>query len=471
MNDQTRNDPGTEALNAIGVVDGRYRRQLASLAPIVSEAGLIRARVTVELAWFCALANEPSIQELPALTPEQQQQIGAIAERFGASEATRVKVHEQKTNHDVKAVEYFVKEALAEVPGLAPHTEFVHFACTSEDINNCAYALLLRNARDDVLLPTLEALRSELAVLATTHAAVPMLSRTHGQPATPSTVGKELRNLEQRLSRQLAQVAALEPLAKLNGAVGNYNAHRIAYPDTDWPALAARVLDGLKLTSNAHTTQIEPHDWIAELAHALIRVNTVLLDAARDFWSYISLDYFKQRPVAGETGSSTMPHKVNPIDFENAEGNIGVANALLDHFATKLPVSRLQRDLSDSTVLRNLGTAIGHSVIAAQAFTRGLGKLELNEQRLAADLDDNWEVLGEAVQTVMRRYGLEQPYERIKAATRGQRLDAAGYTRLLETLELPPAAHQSLAALTPATYLGLARELAAVGRSTDPQQA
>lgn len=447
------------ALTAISAVDGRYRKNVSELAPLVSEFGLIRSRVRIELAWFKALAAEPSIVELPALNPAQLAALDAIADRFCVADAERVKTLEATTNHDVKAVEYFVKERLVSIAGLAAASEFVHFACTSEDINNCAYALLLREARDQVLLPHLQQVVAELKALSQTHAALPMLARTHGQPATPTTLGKELHNIHARLLRQCAQVAAVEPLAKLNGAVGNFNAHRIAYPDTDWPRLAAGVLRSLGLRQNVATTQIEPHDWIAELCHALVRLNTVMLDASRDFWGYIAIDYFTQQPVAGETGSSTMPHKINPIDFENAEGNLGIANTLLEHLAAKLPISRFQRDLSDSTVLRNLGSALAHCLIAAGAFARGLGKLEANPARLAADLDDNWEVLGEAVQTVMRRYGLPEPYERLKAATRGQRLDAAGYQRLLATLELPPAGLAALEALTPAQYTGLAESL------------
>ncbi|MEM6710116.1 MAG: adenylosuccinate lyase [Pseudomonadota bacterium] len=447
-------------LTAISALDGRYRRRVAPLAEQFSEYALMRARVEVEVAWFLALAAEPAIEELPNPAPAAVQRLQDRVHAFDLTDAERIKHYERRTNHDVKAVEYFVKDLLAEVPELAPYVEFVHFACTSEDINNCAYALLLKRAREREVLPALERVRSELDSRAQRYAAQPMLARTHGQPATPTTLGKEFRTVERRLARQLLRLAEVQPLAKLNGAVGNFNAHTIAYPSVDWPALSNRVLGALELTANPHTTQIEPHDWIAELCDAQRRVNTVLLDLCRDLWGYIAVDYFTQEVVAGETGSSTMPHKVNPIDFENAEGNLGLSNALLGHLADKLPVSRWQRDLSDSTALRSLGSAFAHAFLACDAIVKGLGKLRVNGAQLDADLDANWEVLGEAVQTVMRRHGLAEPYERLKAATRGRKLTRDNYRELLEALELPAAALAALEHLTPATYLGLGPELA-----------
>lgn len=443
-----------DPLLAISAADGRYRTKLADLAPLASEFGLIHNRVRIECEWFAALADSSGVPELPALTPDQRSALHAIHETFDVAAAATVKSFEQTTNHDVKAVEYFVKSELAKIPGLEPHSEFVHFACTSEDINSAAYALMLTRLRDRVLLPDYQQLRDTLGQMAQEHADVAMLSRTHGQPATPTTLGKELRNVCERLDRQLQQLRNVALMGKLNGAVGNYNAHLVAYPDVDWPALSAQVLSAMGLAQNPYTTQIEPHDCIAEFSHCLQRLNQILIDLCRDVWGYIAIEYFGQRQVAGETGSSTMPHKVNPIDFENAEGNLGVANALLGHLAEKLPVSRWQRDLSDSTVLRNIGNSAAHCTIALQAASKGLGKLTVNHRQIARDLDENWEVLGEAVQTVMRRYGMSEPYERLKAATRGQKLDEASYARLLAELNLPPPALALLEGLTPATYLG-----------------
>ncbi|MEM1232201.1 MAG: adenylosuccinate lyase [Pseudomonadota bacterium] len=448
-----------DSLTAVSAVDGRYAQRTAGLRRIASESALMRYRVEVEVHWLLALAAEPAIAELPAISATQRRALLDRVAAFSPDDAQAIKTTERTTNHDVKAVEYFVKEMLTAVDGLAPYTEFVHFACTSEDINSSAYALMIRALRDDALMPAYTSVGAQLDTYAQHWAKLPMLSRTHGQPASPTTLGKEFRNVQARLTRQLAQISTVPIMAKLSGAVGNYNAHVAAYPDVDWPALSARTLEQLGLTLNPLTTQIEPHDYIAELAHALQRANQVLIDLCRDLWGYIAIDYFGQKTVAGETGSSTMPHKVNPIDFENAEGNFGLANALLAHLAEKLPISRWQRDLSDSTVLRSLGTAVAHTTIALASLQKGLGKLEVNENGLAADLDRNWEVLGEAVQTVMRRYGLPEPYERIKAATRGKRLDQAGYRALLDTLELPAAAHAALAELTPARYLGLASAL------------
>ena len=449
----------TTPLTAISPVDGRYAGKAERLRPLLSEFGLIRYRVAVEANWLLALADEPGILELDPVSGEAREKLEALAAGIGPADAVRVKSIEGKTNHDVKAVEYFLKERLGEAGG--PRLkEFFHFACTSEDINNLAYALMLRDARGEVLLPEQDRIVTRLAGMAETHAALPMLSRTHGQPASPTTLGKELANLAWRLRRQRRQFAAVEILGKMNGAVGNYNAHVAAYPDVDWPGLARRFVEDLGLAFNPYTTQIEPHDWIAEYCHALERFNTVLVDLCRDVWGYVSLGYFTQRVVEGEVGSSTMPHKVNPIDFENAEGNLGVANALLAHFAAKLPVSRWQRDLTDSTVLRNLGVALAHSLIAYSAVLKGLDRLAVDATRMAADLDDNWEVLGEAVQTVMRRHGLENPYERLKEFTRGRRVGAEEMAEFIASLRLPDDARRRLLALSPGGYTGLAKTLA-----------
>jgi len=452
MSDQT--------LLALSPLDGRYAGKVAALRPIFSEFGLIKARVRVEVEWLLALADEPGIVELAALPAAAVARLRALADGFDTSDAARVKEIERTTNHDVKAVEYFIKEKLKDDAALATALEFVHFACTSEDINNLSYSLMLRQARDEVLLPALDALSATLRDMAHAHAALPMLSRTHGQTASPTTVGKELANVVARLQRQRKQLAAVEMPGKINGAVGNYNAHAIAYPDVDWPAFAQRFVQSLGLDFNSYTTQIEPHDGIAELCDVQRRINIIAIDLCRDVWGYISLGYFKQSVKAGEVGSSTMPHKVNPIDFENAEGNFGIGNSLLGHFSEKLPISRWQRDLTDSTVLRALGTAFGHSLIAFDSLARGLGKLSVNPERLAADLDAAWEVLAEPVQTVMRRHGLPNPYEQLKALTRGHGIDQAALREFVASLDLPADAKARLAALTPATYVGLAEALA-----------
>ncbi len=450
------------SLLALSPLDGRYAATLDPLRPLLSEYGLIKARVRVELRWLEALGDEPLIAEVPPLSEAARALFDRIITAFSLEDAEAIKTIEATTNHDVKAVEYWLKQRCAEVPEIAAISEFIHFGCTSEDINNLAYALLLREALEAVLLPALFRLWERLQTLAHELAAVPMMSRTHGQPATPTTLGKELANVQKRLERQLRALEKQEFLGKINGAVGNYNAHRVAYPAVDWPALASRfVRERLGLTFNPYTIQIEPHDYMAELFHGLERVNSILLDLNRDLWGYISLGYFKQKVKAGEVGSSTMPHKVNPIDFENSEGNLGIANALLAHLAAKLPISRWQRDLTDSTVLRNVGVALGQSLLAYRALGRGLDKLELNAAALEADLAANWELLAEPIQTVMRRYGLPQPYERLKALTRGQAgIDAATLHRFIGELELPEAAKAELLALTPATYLGYAEELA-----------
>ncbi|MFC6841968.1 adenylosuccinate lyase [Xanthomonas theicola] len=448
------------ALLALSPLDGRYASKVDALRPIFSEYGLIRARVRVEIEWLLALAAEPGIVELPAFSATAAARLRELADGFSVEHAARVKAIERTTNHDVKAVEYFIKERLKDDADLGPALEFVHFACTSEDINNLSYGLLLEQARREVLLPALDGVAASLRVLAHAQAAQPMLSRTHGQTASPTTLGKEIANVVARLERQRRQLAAVELTGKINGAVGNYNAHVASYPDVDWPAFAQRFVEGLGLAFNSYTTQIEPHDNIAELGDAARRANTVLIDLSRDIWGYIALGYFKQKLKEGEVGSSTMPHKVNPIDFENAEGNLGIANALFEHFSAKLPISRWQRDLTDSTVLRALGTAFGHTQVALDSLAKGLGKLTVNPERLDADLDAAWEVLAEAVQTVMRRHGLPNPYEQLKALTRGQGITAASMQAFLETLALPEDAKQRLRALTPGGYTGLAERLA-----------
>ena len=448
------------ALLALSPLDGRYAAKVGALRPIFSEFGLIHARVRVEIEWLIALAAEPGIAELQPFDQAQLSTLRALWQDFSPSDAARVKQIERTTNHDVKAVEYFIKERLQEAPALAQALEFVHFACTSEDINNLSYALMLGQARQEVLLPSLDALVAKLRELAHAHATLPMLSRTHGQSASPTTVGKELANVVARLQRQGEQLSAVAICGKINGAVGNYNAHLASYPEVDWPVFARGFVESLGLEFNAYTTQIEPHDYIAELCDAHKRIGTIAIDLCRDIWGYISLGYFRQAVVAGEVGSSTMPHKVNPIDFENAEGNFGIANALLEHFAAKLPVSRWQRDLTDSTVLRALGTAFGHALIGFDALQRGLGKLGANPERLAADLDASWEVLAEAVQTVMRRHGLPNPYEQLKALTRGQGITAGSMRGFIESLDLPEADRKRLLAMAPGDYTGLAAELA-----------
>ncbi len=442
-------------LTAISPIDGRYADKTADLRPIFSEFGLIRHRVFVEVRWLQALTRYPGIPEVPLLSEHAIHFLDGLVEHFNFADAQRVKNIERITNHDVKAVEYLLKEKIAGNTELEAVSEFIHFACTSEDINNLAYALMLREARTQTLLLPLDEIIDAITRLAHQHADQPMLARTHGQPASPTTLGKEMANVAYRLKRQRAQLAAVPLLGKINGAVGNYNAHLAAYPEMDWEEFARRfVTEDLGLDWNPYTIQIEPHDYMAEFFHAVMRANTVLVDFCRDLWSYIAIGYFRQKIVAGEIGSSTMPHKVNPIDFENAEGNLGVANALLDHLAAKLPVSRWQRDLTDSTVLRTLGVGLAHSLVAYQSCLKGIGKLEVNAAALDADLDDNWEVLAEPIQTVMRRYGIEQPYEQLKTMTRGQRVDRETLRAFIADLAIPDEARQWLLALTPATYTG-----------------
>ena len=447
------------SLTALSPLDGRYASKADALRPIFSEFGLVKARVRVEVEWLIALAAEPGIVELPAFSDAAIARLRAIADGFSPDEAAAVKAIERTTNHDVKAVEYFLKQRIEADAELRPALEFVHFACTSEDINNLSYALMLDDGRR-VLSAALDGVIARLRALAHAQAARPMLSRTHGQTASPTTLGKELANVVARLERQHRQLAAVALSGKINGAVGNYNAHVVAYPDIDWPAFAERFVTGLGLPFNPYTTQIEPHDCVAEIGDVARRINTVLIDLARDVWGYISLGYFKQRLKEGEVGSSTMPHKVNPIDFENAEGNLGLANALFEHFSAKLPISRWQRDLTDSTVLRALGTAFGHALVAMDALARGIDKLEVNPQRLDADLDAAWEVLAEPVQTVMRRHGLPNPYEQLKALTRGHGISADALRAFIAALDLPADAKARLLDLTPAGYTGLAERLA-----------
>jgi adenylosuccinate lyase len=448
------------ALEALSPVDGRYADKCAELRPIFSEAGLIRRRTRVEALWFLHLARDLRVPELQATTSAVLAAAEAMARDAGPDEAVHVKSEERRINHDVKAVEYYVRARLRDAGATDAQLEFVHFACTSEDINNLAYALMLREARDAVLLPALDRLVAWLVEHAHAHAAMPMMSRTHGQPASPTTLGKELANVAARLKRARDTFATVPVAAKINGAVGNWNAHVAAYPEADWRGASRRFVESLGLQWNEYTIQIEPHDWIAEYCDALARANTVLVDFCRDAWGYVSLGYFRQRVVAGEVGSSTMPHKVNPIDFENGEGNLGIANALLRHFAEKLPVSRWQRDLTDSTVLRNVGVALAHALLAYRSIERGLGRVAPDAERMAQDLDANWEVLGEAVQTVMRRYGVPNAYERLKDLTRGQRVDAEALARFVADLPLPADVRERLARLRPHDYVGLARELA-----------
>jgi adenylosuccinate lyase len=448
-------------LTALSPLDGRYAAAMAPLRPLFSEFGLMRHRVRVEIEWLKVLAAEPAIAEVPAFSPATLARLDALVEGFSEADAQAIKDIEAVTNHDVKAIEYFLKQRLADNPEVMRAAEFIHFACTSEDINNLSHALMLKAGRDEVLLPALDRLLERLTELAHAWAALPMLAHTHGQPASPTTVGKEFANVVHRLRRAREGVASVALLGKMNGAVGNYNAHLAAYPDFDWESFARRFVEGLGLAFNPYTIQIEPHDYMAELFDALARVNTILIDLDRDVWGYIALGYFKQKVKAGEVGSSTMPHKVNPIDFENSEGNLGLANALLRHLAEKLPISRWQRDLSDSTVLRNMGVALGYTLLGLQSCLRGLAKLEANEERLAADLDANWEVLAEAIQTVMRRYGLPNPYEQLKALTRGKSgITRATLAQFIAGLGLPEEEKQRLLALTPDTYTGMAAALA-----------
>ncbi|MBW2273655.1 MAG: adenylosuccinate lyase [Deltaproteobacteria bacterium] len=442
------------ALTAISPVDGRYGSKIRELRDIFSEYGLIRLRVLVEVRWLEKLAAHPGLPELEPLSDDARALLEGIVADFSEEDAARVKEIERTTNHDVKAVEYFLKERIANLAELQAIAEFIHFACTSEDINNLAHALMLEEGRRRALLPAMDAVIEAIREQAEHNADRPMLSRTHGQPATPTTLGKELANVVARLRRQRDQVGEVKILGKINGAVGNYNAHLAAYPEVDWAASARKFVEGLGLAWNPITTQIEPHDYIAELFDALARFNTVLLDFDRDMWGYVSLGYFDQKTVAGEVGSSTMPHKVNPIDFENSEGNLGIANAILGHLARKLPISRWQRDLTDSTVLRNLGVGVGHSLIAYQATLKGLGKLEVAGAAMERDLEANWAVLAEPIQTVMRRYGIEKPYEKLKELTRGKRIDGKALAAFVDDLDIPETAKAELRALTPSTYLG-----------------
>jgi adenylosuccinate lyase len=451
-------------LTALSPLDGRYAAKLDALRPLLSEYGLMHRRVQVEVEWFIAL-SEAGLAEFAPLSESSRTMLRGLVAGFSEADAQAIKDIEKTTNHDVKAVEYWLKSRFGNRGELQAAGEFVHFACTSEDINNTSHALMLQAARQDVLLPALDGLIATLATMAATHAAQPMLARTHGQTASPTTVGKELANVAARLLRARGAIAAVQPLAKMNGAVGNYNAHVSAYPDFDWLAFSRRVVEQrLGLVFNPMTTQIEPHDWMAELFDALARTNTILLDWSRDAWGYISLGYFRQKVREGEIGSSTMPHKVNPIDFENAEGNLGLANALFAHLSAKLPVSRWQRDLSDSTVLRNLGVALGYTVLAYDSLARGMAKLEIDSTALQADLDAAWEVMAEPIQTVMRRYGAANPYERLKALTRGRAITREAMLAFIDTLtEVPVAERERLKAMTPADYTGLAAELARGG--------
>ena len=447
-------------LRAISPADGRYADKVSDLRDIFSEYGLIRFRVLVEVRWLQTLADEKNVAELAAISPVMKDVLNNIVDDFSLDDAERIKAIEATTNHDVKAVEYYIREKLGDGPETAALKGFLHFACTSEDINNLSYALMLRVARKDVLIPKMRKLRNQLQAMAKSHAAVPMLSRTHGQTASPTTVGKEFANVVKRLEAADRKFADVVIRGKFNGAVGNFNAHVIAYPEVDWRGVSQRFIDSLGLEQNTHTTQIEPHDWTAEYAHALVRYNTILIDLCRDIWGYVSLGYFTQKVAKNEVGSSTMPHKVNPIDFENAEGNLGMSTALLSHFAEKLPISRWQRDLTDSTVQRNFGVAIGYNVIAMHSTLKGLGKLQINEAAIAADVNNAWEVLAEAVQTVMRRYGIPEPYEKLKALTRGQAVTKELLQTFITGLEIPDAERQRLLDLTPQSYIGLAVELA-----------
>jgi len=447
------------ALMALSPLDGRYQQKVKTLQPIFSEYGLIYHRVLVEIRWLQALADHPHINEIPPFTQECNHYLNNIIQGFNEQDALRVKEIEASTQHDVKAVEYFIKEKLHQHPELIAVSEFVHFACTSEDINNLAYSLMLQSARQKCLLPSIDEIITQTSQLAHAYAKQAMLSRTHGQVATPTSLGKEFANFVSRFKQGREQIIAVQLLGKINGAVGNFNAHQIAYPEVDWPELSQSFVENLGLTWNPLTTQIEPHDFIAELLDAIARFNITLLDFDRDVWGYISLSYFKQKIAAGQVGSSTMPHKINPIDFENSEGNLGMANALLHHFSSKLPISRWQRDLSDSTVLRNLGVAIAHCLIAYQTCLQGIRKLDVNTEVIDADLNQHWEVLAEAIQTVMRRYNIEQPYEKLKSLTQGKAVTQASLAEFIETLALPNEVKARLLALTPAGYIGYAEQL------------
>ena len=444
------------ALSAISPVDGRYGSKVKSLRPIFSEFGLIKYRVTVEVFWLQKLSENSMINEVPVFSAQANQVLDKIVSDFSEEDALRIKAIEATTNHDVKAVEYFLKEKIADNAELNAVTEFIHFACTSEDINNLSHGLMLSDCRETVLLPAIDEILAEIKALAIKYKSIPMMCRTHGQPASPSTLGKEMANVYIRLKRQRQQIANVEMLGKINGAVGNYNAHISAYPEVDWHQFANEFVTSLGLSWNAYTTQIEPHDYIAELFDAIARFNTILIDFDRDIWGYIALGHFKQKTIAGEIGSSTMPHKVNPIDFENSEGNLGIANALFSHLAQKLPISRWQRDLTDSTVLRNLGVGFAHALIAYQSTLKGISKLQVNEENLRNELDKNWEVLAEPVQTVMRRYGIEKPYEKLKELTRGKRVDGESMRAFIANLDIPESAKAELSQLTPETYIGRA---------------
>ncbi len=447
-------------LTALAPIDGRYAEKVNDLRTIFSEFGLIRYRTIVELRWLQAMADNPSINEVPPFSKDTLDFLNSIIENFSEADAERVKTIEKTTQHDVKAVEYFIKEKIKHHKILEPLSEFIHFACTSEDINNIAYALMLKEAKDDILLPVFNQLISKLRTVTEKTADLPMLARTHGQPASPTTLGKEIANFISRLTRQIDVYKKIPVHAKFNGAVGNFNAHVVAYPEVKWLQWTQQFIQDLGLTPNVYTTQIESHDAIAESFHCISRINTILIGFCRDIWSYISLGYFTQQAVQEEVGSSTMPHKVNPIDFENAEGNLGLANALLNHMAEKLPISRWQRDLSDSTVMRNIGISIAHSVIAYQSIIKGLSRLTPNVERLHEDLEANWEVLSEAIQTVMRRYGIDEPYEKLKGLTRGRRINKNELREFINMLTIPASVKETLLNLTPQTYLGLATQLA-----------
>lgn len=447
------------ALTALSPLDGRYQSKTDALRSIFSEFGLLRFRVTVEVRWLQKLAENSAISEIPLLSKKAIDYLNDIIANFDVQDAQRIKEIEATTNHDVKAVEYFLKEKCQSLPELAAISEFIHFACTSEDINNLSHALMLKTAREDVILPEWKKIIAEISRLAETYKTIPLLSRTHGQPASPTTVGKEMVNVAYRLQRQYQQLQKVEILGKINGAVGNYNAHLSAYPNLDWHLFSQQFVESLGIDWNPYTTQIEPHDYIAEYFDCVMRFNTIIIDFDRDIWGYIALNHFKQKTIAGEIGSSTMPHKVNPIDFENSEGNLGVANAVMAHLAQKLPISRWQRDLTDSTVLRNLGVGLGYSLIAYASTLKGISKLEVNEDHLRAELDQNWEVLAEPIQTVMRRYGIEKPYEKLKELTRGKRVDQQTMQQFIDSLDIPEDEKARLKELTPATYIGAAIQL------------
>lgn len=447
------------SLTSVSPIDGRYGDKVTDLRPIFSEFGLLKFRVQVEVRWLQKLASCAEISEVPAFNKEANDFLHSIVANFSEQDAERIKTIERTTNHDVKAVEYFLKEKAANFPAIDKVSEFIHFACTSEDINNLSHALMLSTARENVIKPQWKKIIAAITELSKQYRDIPLLSRTHGQPATPSTVGKEFANVAYRMYRQLQQLDRIEILGKINGAVGNYNAHLSAYPDIDWHQLSESFVTSLGIQWNPYTTQIEPHDYIAELFDCIARFNTILIDFDRDIWGYIALNHFKQKTIAGEVGSSTMPHKVNPIDFENSEGNLGLANAVMAHLAAKLPVSRWQRDLTDSTVLRNLGVGLGYALIAYQATLKGISKLEVNQAHLLEELDHNWEVLAEPIQTVMRRYGIEKPYEKLKELTRGKRIDAVAMQAFIDSLALPDSEKTRLKAMTPANYIGAAIHL------------